>query len=133
MSFILGPIPAVVSFISIIATGQFTDPTTLLGAVAVSISMFTLISCCLLANNFVGEMTATIFSWGFVRMPGLIFTLDIDGCLWFILTKIFLGLLGILLAILCAILAVVIGGFVSIFVYPYAITKNIKHPERVEL
>ena len=95
--------------------------------------MFTLISCCLLANNFVGEMTATIFSWGFVQMPGLIFTLDVDGCLWFILTKIFLGLLGILLAILCAILAIVIGGFVSIFVYPYAITKNIKHPERVEL
>ena len=133
MSFILGPLPAVVSLFTIIYTGQFGDSLMWLGAITVSISMFAFISCCLLANNFVGDMTATIFSWGFVQMPGLIFTLDIDGCLWFIIVKLSLALLGILLAILCAILAVVVGGFVSLFVYPYAIIKNIKHPEKTEL
>ena len=97
------------------------------------ISMFTFISCCLLANNFVGEMSISIFSWGFVRMPGLIFSLDLDGCLWFITVKLLLAILGFLLSVACAILAILIGGLVSLFVYPYALTKNIRYPEKTEL
>jgi hypothetical protein len=40
---------------------------------------FALASCLILGNNFVGEMIAEIFSWGFVKMPGVIFELDLDG------------------------------------------------------
>jgi len=109
--------------------GFFSIPSALLGIVF-SASMFTFVSCCLLANNFVGGMALEIFSWGFVKMPGLIFTLDIDGCLWFIATKILLAILAFLLAIAAAILAIIIGGVVSLFVYPYAITKNINHPDQ---
>ena len=101
-------------------------------AIVFSISMFPFISCCMLANNFVGWMALTIMSWGFVKMPMLIFEFSVDGCLWFIGAKIILWILGFILAIFTTFLALVIGGLVSFFVYPYAIIKNIKHPEKTE-
>ena len=70
-------------------------------------------------------MIAEIFSWGFVRMPGLIFTLDLDGIIWLLTVKLLFWILGILLAILCGGLAIALGLFVSIFVYPFALRKNI--------
>lgn len=88
---------------------------------------FTLISCLILNNNFVGDMVAEIFSWGFVRMPGLIFTLDLDGIIWLLTVKLLFWILGFVLAALCGILAIALGLVVSLFVYPYAIYKNVKY------
>jgi hypothetical protein len=59
----------------------------------------------------------------------LIFEFDIDGCLFAIAMKILFWILGIILAILATILAFIVGMVVAIFVYPYAIVKNIKHPD----
>ena len=95
----------------------------------VGIAAFTLVSCLILANNFVGEMLLEIFSWGFVRMPGLIFTLDLDGIIWLLTVKLLFWLLGIALALLCGILAIIAGLAVSLFVYPFAIYKNVVHGE----
>ncbi len=88
---------------------------------------FTLISCLILDNNFIGEMIGEIFSWGFVRMPGLIFTLDLDGIIWLLTVKLLFWILGFILAALCGILAIALGLIVSLFVYPFAIYKNVKH------
>ena len=94
---------------------------------------FTFISCLFLDNNFIGDMVAEIFSWGFVRMPGLIFTLDLDGIIWLLTVKLAFWILGILLALLFGILGVLLGAALSIFVYPYAIIKNLNsNPEEVE-
>ena len=90
---------------------------------------FTLISCLILDNNFVGDMIAEIFSWGFVRMPGLIFTLDLDGIIWLLTVKLLFWILGFVLATFCGILAIALGLVVSLFVYPFAIYKNIKYGE----
>lgn len=49
-----------------------------------AVVMFTLVSCLILANNFIGDMLLEIFSWGFVKFPGLIFTLDLDGIVWLV-------------------------------------------------
>ena len=68
-------------------------------------------------------MVAEIFSWGFVRMPGLIFTLDLDGIIWLLTVKLLFWLLGILLALLCGVLAVALGSVVSFVVYPFALYK----------
>jgi hypothetical protein len=94
-----------------------------------SISMFTFVSCCILDNNFVGELFVNIASWS-IKLPGLIFTFDMDGCLWFIGMKILFAILGVIFGFLTVLLALMVGGVVSLFVYPFAITKNIKHPER---
>ena len=90
---------------------------------------FTLISCLILDNNFIGEMISAIFGWGFVTMPGLIFTLDLDGIIWFLTVKLLFWILGIVLAILCGILGIFVGLVMSLFVYPYALYQNIKHGE----
>ncbi|MBO5774139.1 MAG: helix-turn-helix transcriptional regulator [Clostridia bacterium] len=97
-----------------------------------AISIFTFVSCLFLKNNFVGEMVVEIISWGFVKFPGVIFGLSIDGCLFFMAVKLLFWLLGILLACTVTALAFILGTIVSIFVYPFAIMKSFKHPEKSE-
>ena len=97
---------------------------TMIGA----IPAFTLVACLFLQNNFIGDVVGTVFMWGFVKFPGLIFTLDIDGCAWFIGMKILFWILGALLAVAFGALALAIGGALSIFAYPFAIHKNFSNP-----
>lgn len=97
------------------------------------ISMFTYVSCCLLANNFIGGLSLEVFSWGFVTLPGIIFEFSIDGCLGFIALKILFFVISIALMVVAAVAAILIGGVISLFVYPFAITKNFKHPEETRL
>lgn len=130
-SFIFGILAGLIPVISILTT-DILEHISIGYAIFSCVGLFAFVSCCILNNNFVGEMALNIFSWGFVRMPGLIFSLDIDGCLWFITVKLLLALLGLALSVLCALLAIVVGCFVSIFVYPYALIKNIRHPEDTE-
>ena len=113
----------VIGIIQSVNTGDFTHLATWGG---IGVGAYTLISCLILDNNFVGEMLTEIFSWGFVRMPGLIFTLDLDGIIWLLTVKLLFWILGIILAILCGILAITLGLVVSIFVYPFALYKDIK-------
>jgi hypothetical protein len=109
------------------------DSTGYVGAIIFAITVFTLVSCLVLRNNFVGDMIADIFSWSFVRMPGLIFTLDLDGIIWLLTVKLLFWIIGILLGIVCGILAITLGLLVSVFVYPFALYKSYKHPEDVEI
>lgn len=126
-SFIWGGLAALVFIIIGIATSvSSSDYTNLAFWGVIGVLAFTLISCLILGNNFVGEMIEEIFSWGFVSMPGLIFELDLDGIIWFLTVKLLLWILGLILAVVCGILAVVLGLIVSLFVYPYALVKDIK-------
>ena len=115
--------------ISLISAISASDYSALAFWVVTGILTFTLVSCLILNNNFVGEMILEIFSWGFVRMPGLIFTLDLDGIIWLLTVKLLFWILGIILAIICAILAITLGLIVSAFVYPFALYKSIKMPD----
>lgn len=94
--------------------------------IVMGVFSFTFISCLILKNNFIGDMMLEIFSWGFVRMPGLIFTLDLDGILWLITVKLLFWVLGLILAVICGFLSIVVGFIVSLFVYPYAIYKSFR-------
>lgn len=97
-----------------------------------AISVFAFTSCLFLKNNFVGDMVMEIISWGFVKFPGIIFGLSVDGCLFFIAVKVLFWVLGMLLACAATVFAFVLGSIVSLFVYPFAITKSFKHPEKSE-
>ena len=90
------------------------------------IFVFSFVSCLILGNNFIGDMVLEIFSWGFVKMPGLIFTLDLDGLIWLLTVKLLFWVIGLILATICGILAIALGLIVSVFVYPSAIIKNIR-------
>ena len=89
-------------------------------------------SCLILKNNFVPDMVLEIFSWGFVRMPGLIFTLDLDGIIWLLTVKLLFWAIGIVLALLAGGLALFLGALISVFVYPFAIMKNFQNPYESE-
>ncbi|MBE6130654.1 MAG: helix-turn-helix transcriptional regulator [Erysipelotrichaceae bacterium] len=95
----------------------------------IGVSIFTCISCIVLDNNFIGGMIVGIMEWGFVRMPGVIFELSLDGLLWLITVKLLLWILQITIAIIIGLFAIVLGCTLSIIVYPFALVKNIKHPE----
>ena len=124
-SFVWGGIAAAICLIIGIASGS-------IGLwLMLGITSFTLTSCLILDNNFVGEMITEIFSWGFVKMPGLIFELDLDGIIWMLTVKLLFWILGLLLALLFGIFAIALGLFVSLFVYPFALYKDIKNPEAV--
>lgn len=104
----------------------------LLAGVPTAAAGFTFLSCLILNNNFIGDVVLEIWSWGFVKMPGIIFTLDLDGCLFFIGCKILFAILGFLIGLVAAVAAIAIGMVLSIFVYPFAIRKSINRPEYEE-
>ena len=108
-------------------------PDLLIPALVVGVLGFCFLSCLILYNNVVMDVVGSVMSWGFIRMPTLIFELDLDGIIWFLTVKLLFWLLGIVLAILLAILAIAIGSVVALFVYPFALYKNIKHPEDIEI
>ena len=118
-SFIIGGILAAASIVIGISTmvsgGNTTD---LFMWIGIGVAMFTFSSCIVFDNNFVGEVFVGILNWGFVKMPGLIFTLDLDGIIWLITVKLLFWILGIILAILCGLLGFVIASVVSVSVYP---------------
>ncbi len=92
---------------------------------------FPFISCLYLKNNFIEDVVLDVSSWS-VRFPGLIFSLDLDGILWFISVKILFGIISFFISIICVMFAIVLGWALSLFVYPFALTKNIRHPELTE-
>lgn len=79
----------------------------------------------ILNNTFITDMWLKIASWGFVKMPGIIFSFDFDGLVFLIVAKIIMFILGILLAAASIILATVVAMLLSIFAYPFALKKNI--------
>ena len=110
-----------------IGTGQSAGVVVALSVVAVL--FFPFVSCMFLNNTFIVDMFESVAGFGFVRMPGIIFSLDLDGIIWFLTIKLALFLLSIALGVLSFLLAVVLGWFLGLFVYPYALRKNILHPE----
>lgn len=105
----------------------------ILTALDVGLLTFPFMGCLFLNNNFVGEMVISIFEFGFIRFPSLIFTLDLDGIICFLTIKLVFGLISILLGVFFAICGIALGLIVSVFVYPFVLQKNIHHPEEVEI
>ena len=109
-----------------VKNGNFLD---FLAWFIVGVFAFTFSSCLVLDNNVVGDVFLGILEWGFVKMPGVIFTLDLDGIIWLITVKLLFWVLGIILALICGILGFIVSCVVSVFVYPFAIYKNVKYSE----
>ena len=119
-SFIWGGLTAVILFILGIVFEN-------IGVFAiVAVAGFTLVSCLILDNNFIGDMIIEVLSWGFVSMPGVIFTLDLDGLIWLLSVKLLFWVLGLLLAVCVGLLAIALGLLLSVVVYPFALAKNIR-------
>ena len=123
-SFVFGGIAAVLLFLLFgVWAGEY-------GAGAVlGVMGFTLVSCLILDNNFIGEMIDSIRDFGFVSFPGLIFELSLDGVIWLLTVKLLFWIIGILLAVLFLALGLILGAVLSVFTYPYAIMRSYKVDE----
>lgn len=128
-----GVISAIVLLIAIIVVSKvdllaWAKAITIVGAVLV----FPFVSCLFLKNNVVEDIMVTVVSWGFVKFPGIIFGLSLDGFIFFIAVKILFWVIGILIGCLFTVLAFAVGLIVSIFVYPFALYWSYKRPEKTE-
>lgn len=105
----------------------------LVGGIFLSIlfgyALFALIFCAIVDNNFIGELFGNIVGFS-VRLPGLIFTLDLEGILWLLTVKLFLFILGVIGSILLFILALVVCGALAIFVFPFALHWTFSNPKK---
>ncbi len=87
---------------------------------------YTFIATMILCNTFIPELWVEITSWGFVKLPGIIFEFSLDGCLFLIGMKILFFILGISLALSAGAFATVVAMILSPFVYPFALGKNLR-------
>lgn len=124
--------PSLITIIGIIASVCSLKGNALIEGIIGSAFLFPFVACLILYNNVVGEVVMGVLEWSVVKFPGIIFSFDIDGFLFLIGMKILFFVLSVLITVACALLSVVIGGIVAIFVYPFALAKNIKYPEKGE-
>jgi len=81
-------------------------------------------------NNFIHSFFWEITSWGFVRLPGIIFSFDIDGLIFLITAKIILFFIGIGIAIVAGSFALILSLLLSGFVLPFALFNAYTNPEK---
>lgn len=113
-----------------IVFGVMYNPAVIITAGIIGTVLFSLfLYIMIVANSFVPDMWRTVGAWGFVQFPGLIFELSLDGIIWLLTVKLLFWILGYILAFIAIGCATVLGMILSPFVFPYALTKSIKHPE----
>lgn len=118
-------------FISLIVTGNL--PMALASAIFLTIfatyGMFAFIFSIIIDNNFVRDLFDNIAGFS-IRVPGIIFSLDLDGIIWFLTVKLVLFILGFIFSIILFIVAIVVCAALSMFVFPFAITWSFTKPEK---
>ena len=94
----------------------------------IAYASFALCACLILDNSFIGDMVLRIFSWGFFKMPGIIFSFDINGIVAFILIKLTLFIIALMIALSFGVLAIGLGLLLAIFAFPFAMRKSFDKP-----
>ena len=79
--------------------------------------VFAFVSC-LFYDCFVQEVVTDWFAKSF-QAPGLIFTFDLDGCLWLIGMKILFWAIGLVFGIVAGAIGIAIGLVCAPFVFPF--------------
>lgn len=81
---------------------------------------------CIISGSYVGEVFEAVASWS-IKMPGVIFSWDIDGIAWAIAMKIGLAILGFMLGVAVLGLAIVISGAFASVSFPFILIHNINN------
>ena len=77
---------------------------------------------CLFFDTIVNEVVVDWFGKS-IEWPGLIFTFDVDGCLWLIGMKILFFFLGLLFGVVTGAIGIVLGMICAPFVFPFTMRK----------
>lgn len=128
-SFIFAPIIAIaVLVIGLIITVPMEDTKYTVFALILGVLTFPFVSCLFLMNNPVISIVSKIWSWGMVKFPGLIFSLDLDGIIWLLTVKLLFWIIGFVLSITFLTMGVALGMVLSVFIYPFALRNSYKNP-----
>lgn len=92
--------------------------TTLIGSYVV----FSFVSC-LFYDCIVQDVVLDWITKSF-NAPGLIFTFDLDGCLWLIGMKLLFWAIGLLFSIVVGIIGITFGLILAPFVFPFLMAKE---------
>lgn len=101
----------------------------IVGSIFLSIGLSYLIFAdiyCIISGSYVGEIFVAVGSWS-IKMPGVIFTWDIEGIAWAIAMKIGLAILGFMLGVAVLLLAVAISGVFASVSFPFILIHNINN------
>lgn len=80
---------------------------------------------CIRSDSYISD----VFFWcatRSIKLPGLIFSLDLDGIILFILVKLSLAILGFLFGIAALIFGVILSSVLSMFSFPFILIHNIR-------
>ena len=94
--------------------------------IVIGVLAYTTIATMILNNTFLTDLWEEIASWGFVRFPGIIFDFSLEGLGFLIVVKLLFVVIGFVIGLLAVILATAIAAVLSIFVYPFALSRNIR-------
>lgn len=92
------------------------------GGIVLSVLLLTFLVCVFLGNTFIGEMWEDVSSWGFSKMPGIIFSLDFEGIVFLITVKVLLAILSFVVAVGATVLATALGLVLGVFAFPFALS-----------
>lgn len=81
---------------------------------------------CIISGSYIFEIFGSVCSWS-IKMPGVIFTWDIEGIAWAIAMKIGLAILGFMLGLAILGLAVAISGIFASVSFPFILIHNINN------
>ena len=85
---------------------------------------YLLVATLILDNTFVSDVFASVAGFGFVKMPGVIFSLSFDGIIFLIVTKIILFLISVSIGVLFGIVGTILSALLSVIGYPLALYRN---------
>lgn len=132
-SFIWGPVAGVIALAIFLAV-TLTDAELKSGggiaiAVVLGIGFFTFVT-----QMFWDGVVTDIFFFFLksFKMPGVIFTLDIDGLLFLIFVKLFGALLSVFLSVIFFLIGLIITPLVSIVIFPFALIKRITEGKKLK-
>ena len=125
----VGGVGAAVALIfSIVFTVQKQDTSAIIGGYISVYGLFAMISQIIWGNS-VADVFA-FFKRSFT-MPGVIFTLDIDGIIWAICVKILLSILSVILSVLCLIVGLFVTMFYAMILFPFGLVGKIREVNKV--
>jgi len=134
-SFIFGPLAGAIALaLMLVALLVGEDPLHTTEAVIISI-VFGLGYFAFISQVFWDGVVTDIFFFFLksFKMPGVIFTLDLEGILFLIFVKLFLSFLSIFLSVIWFLIGVLLVlPVVSIVIYPFALIKHIHEGKRLK-
>lgn len=101
---------------------------TFYGSLIITYAIFAFVFTMIAKNTFLNKFFWEVTSWGFVTMPGVIFSFDIDGLIFLIVAKVALFFIGIGVAIAFGGIALVLSIILSWFVFPFSLILSFTSP-----